>query len=176
MFITTSTAIATLLFAPLVLSVSSFNLFGDQNPIKIADDAFPVPGNNPLTFCADPVNDILTIERVDLDPNPPLPGQNLTITASGAFSQKIDEGAKVLLQVKYGLIRLINQEADLCEQIGNVDLHCPLEKGKTSLMKEVALPAEIPPGKYTVLADVYTKDKKRITCLESTVVFHIGPN
>jgi len=132
-------------------------------------------------------------------------GQNLTITASGTFSKDVEEGAKVLLQVKYGLIRLINQEADLCEQIGNVDLHCPIEKGKTSIMKQVALPAEIPPvskpcrprgegahlevpdlsvtellqtcqGKYTVLADVYTKSKERITCLESTIFFHVGPN
>jgi len=172
MFITTSSAIATLLFAPLVLS-ASFNLFGGQTPIKVADDEFPVPGDNPLTFCADPVHDILTIERVDLDPNPPLPGQNLTITASGTFSKDVEEGAKVLLQVKYGLIRLINQEADLCEQIGNVDLHCPLEKGEMSLMKQVALPAEIPPGKYTVLADVYAKNKDRITCLESTIYFHV---
>jgi hypothetical protein len=75
MLVTTTIAIATLLFARLALSLSSFNLLWDQTPIKVADDedVFPVPGDNPLTFCSDPVDDILTIERVDLDPNPPLP-------------------------------------------------------------------------------------------------------
>lgn len=29
-------------------------------------------------------------------------------------------------------------------------------------------------GKYTVLADVYTKDDKPITCLTATVVFSSG--
>lgn len=51
----------------------------------------------------------------------------------------------MLLQVKYGLIRLINQEADLCEQLTNVDLECPLEKGEMTLTKQVDLPAQIPP-------------------------------
>lgn len=27
-------------------------------------------------------------------------------------------------------------------------------------------------GKYTVLADVFTKDSKKITCLTATVQFH----
>jgi hypothetical protein len=104
----------------------------------------------------------------------------------------VEEGAYVVLQVKYGLIRLINTKADLCENIQNVDLECPIKKGKTTIKKDADLPAEIPPvsisawqrmlpkkphayifikGKYTVLADVYTKDDAHITCLTATVVF-----
>lgn len=49
------------------------------------------------------------------------------------------------LQVKYGLIRIINQEADLCENLKNVDLECPLKKGPMVLTKDVDLPKEIPP-------------------------------
>lgn len=57
----------------------------------------------------------------------------------------MDEGAYVVLQVKYGLIRLVNTEADLCEQVSNVDLTCPIKKGKTTIVKDVELPKEIPP-------------------------------
>jgi hypothetical protein len=49
------------------------------------------------------------------------------------------------LQVKYGLITLINQQADGCETIGKADLECPLEKGDMSMNKDVDLPREIPP-------------------------------
>ena len=49
------------------------------------------------------------------------------------------------MQVKYGLIRLVNTEADLCEQVANVDLECPIKKGKTVITKDVELPKEIPP-------------------------------
>lgn len=72
-------------------------------------------------------------------------GKTLTIKAKGNIHQKIDKGAYVLLQVKYGLITLIKQQADLCEQIVNVDLKCPLEEGEMSLVKQVELPSHIPP-------------------------------
>ncbi|PGH27968.1 hypothetical protein AJ80_00222 [Polytolypa hystricis UAMH7299] len=174
----TTTSLLTLFLSATTASAAALGLsvgldFPGQLPISTADNDFPVPGENPLTFCSSPEADILTIEHVDLSPNPPEPGKKLTIKATGTFHKDVEEGAKVLLQVKYGYIRLINEEADLCEQIQNVDLECPLEKGKLSLVKEVDLPKEIPPGKYTVLADVYTKEKEKITCLEAMVVFDI---
>lgn len=54
-------------------------------------------------------------------------------------------GAYIQLQVKYGLIRLINTKVDLCEQVKNVDIECPIKKGKTKITKDVELPKEIPP-------------------------------
>lgn len=50
-----------------------------------------------------------------------------------------------MLQVKYGLIRLVNTETDLCEQVSNVDLACPIKKGTRNITKDVQLPREIPP-------------------------------
>lgn len=115
-------------------------------------------------------------------------GESLTIEARGTLRQTVGEGAKVLLQVKYGLIRLINVEADLCDQITNVDLHCPLKEGEITFQKKVDIPREIPPvcsplpiilticqangwnpfqGKYAATADAYTKDNQKITCIQA---------
>jgi hypothetical protein len=47
--------------------------------------------------------------------------------------------------VKYGFIKLITTRADLCKEIKNVDLECPIEKGEISILKSVDLPNEIPP-------------------------------
>lgn len=71
-------------------------------------------------------------------------GQDLVIKASGTVSEPIEEGAYVALQVKYGLIRLISTKADLCEQVKNVDLECPIDAGDLTLTKTVELPKEIP--------------------------------
>ncbi|KAF2111090.1 ML domain-containing protein [Lophiotrema nucula] len=139
--------------------------------VTISED-HKVPGDNPLYFCADPKDYIVEIDKVDLSPNPPEAGKKLKITAKGTVSETIEEGSKIHLQVKYGLITLINQEADLCETIGKADLECPLDKGDMELTKEVDLPKEIPPGTYTVLADAYTKDGDKITCLNAKVAFH----
>lgn len=75
------------------------------------------------------------------------------------------------LTVKYGLITLIHQTADLCDQLTNVDLKCPLKKGTMSMSHGAKIPEQVPKGKYTVMADVVTKDGGKITCLESVVYF-----
>lgn len=72
-------------------------------------------------------------------------GSVLLIKATGTVFEDIEEGAYVNLQVKYGLIRLINTQADLCEQIKNVELECPIKKGVITITKSVDLPKEIPP-------------------------------
>ncbi|RDW92105.1 putative phosphatidylglycerol transfer protein [Coleophoma crateriformis] len=154
-----------------VVSSEGLSLFGSGSQKAFTDD-INVPGDNPLRYCKpEHGSDILKLEIVNLSPNPPVPGSTLQIEATGTFDQEILEGAYVNLQVKYGLIRLINQSADLCEQIKNVDLECPLKKGLTKIVKEVEIPKEIPPGTYTVFADAFTADDEHITCLTATVTF-----
>ena len=72
-------------------------------------------------------------------------GTVLNVTAKGTLSEEVKKGAKIHLEVKYDLIRLLNQEADLCETIANVDLECPLKEGETEVTKSVKLPKRIPP-------------------------------
>ena len=72
-------------------------------------------------------------------------GQTLTIEAKGTLKEEVKKGAYALLEVKYGLITLIRQTVDLCDQIKNVALECPLKKGDMTLTKEVELPKQIPP-------------------------------
>ena len=78
-------------------------------------------------------------------------GKTLTIEAKGNFTEEVEEGAYLVLVVKYGLIRLINQKADLCEQMKNaVDEECPLI-GEKTITKGVDLPKEIPPVSGSLL-------------------------
>jgi len=152
------------------ISILGQSILGGKQ--KALGDGAAVPGDNPLTYCkASHDDDLLVLEKVDLTPNPPLKGTTLTIEASGELLEDIEKGAYVILQVKYGLIRLVNTQADLCDQVANVDLECPIKKGKTTITKDVELPNEIPPGKYTVFADAYTEDGRHIVCLEATVQF-----
>ncbi|KFA63967.1 hypothetical protein S40285_05714 [Stachybotrys chlorohalonatus IBT 40285] len=145
------------------------------SPRRVANEDRKIPGDSPLELCpGDHDGDLVTIDSVDLVPNPPKPGQELVIKAKGTVREEIEKGSYVLLTVKYGLIRLISTKADLCEQINNVDLECPVKPGVLEVEKSVDIPAEIPPGKYTVLADVYNSEDVQITCLTATVSFARG--
>ena len=89
-----------------------------------------------MTICARVSIPLLTIPRS---------GQTLTIEAEGTFAEKIEEGAFVWLTVKYGLIRLIYQKEDLCEQMKQVDTECPLGPGVVKITKDVDIPQQVPP-------------------------------
>lgn len=56
------------LFISRLVAADVFSGFDDQRTL---DDVLDVPGDNPLHYCEDPKNDILKIDKVDLDPNPP---------------------------------------------------------------------------------------------------------
>lgn len=154
---------------PLELSgVQVQNPFGSSG-LSASDK--PIPGESPLMLCDLDQPKLVEIYQVNLDPNPPLKGENLTISAEGVVKSVIEEGAYIDIDVRYGYIRLLKQTFDLCEQTANVDLACPIQEGKITFETSVQLPQEIPPGKYTVVARAYTVDDEPITCLSITVEF-----
>lgn len=70
-------AAASIANAKINIMGSSFSgqdlLGGNSKTNDVATADLSVPGDNPLNFCQEPSNDILTIESVDLSPNPPVP-------------------------------------------------------------------------------------------------------
>ncbi|GME83649.1 unnamed protein product [Ambrosiozyma monospora] len=134
-------------------------------------DTKPIPGESPLQTCDTSDSQLLKLTKVDLTPNPPLRGENLTITAAGTLKEPIEQGAYVDVDVTYGYIKLIHQTYDLCEQLPNVEMECPIKQGYQELTKQVEIPDEVPPGKYTVVARAYTEDDELITCLTAVVEF-----
>lgn len=117
----------------------------NQEPLLSPLDSNKVPGRSPVEICSLPSEDLLEIEYLDLTPNPPLAGQNLTMEAMGFLKTPIKEGAYANFEVKYGLIKLLSGTADLCEKAAEVDLECPIEEGELKVEKMVKLPSQIPP-------------------------------
>jgi len=161
-----SATILALLFSSLVASngLSFFN--GGQKTLD--EKGGPVVGDSPLTYCqAQHDDDLLVLDHVNLTPNPPTAyacfsslawpcsaswlcpsGNTLTIEAAGRLLEPLEEGAYVILTVKYGLIKLVNTKQNLCSQVSNVDMECPVEAGPIVIQKDVELPNEIPNVNY----------------------------
>ncbi|KAG0639818.1 hypothetical protein HOY80DRAFT_885817 [Tuber brumale] len=132
----------------LAASASAGNLFHQlaKNSMSPMDGLEQIPGENPLKHCdGDHSDDVLTIEKVDLIPNPPIPGERLIIRAVGVLRDVVTKGAYVDVTVKYGLITLIKESLDICDHVKEVDLECPIDQGKLALTKVVDIPKQIPP-------------------------------
>ncbi len=134
-------------------------------------DNTPISGGSPVQLCDESEPQLLTIDYIKTLPTKPERGKNLTVIAGGYVSKQIPEKSYVYVEVKYGYIKLVQEYFDLCEQLGNVDLECPVNKGYLSISKEVEIPQEVPPGKYLVTARAYTLADELITCLTANVEF-----
>lgn len=137
----------------------------------------PIPGGSPVYKCDVAEKQLLEINSIELAPNPPQRGQNLTIAASGEVFEELVEGAYIDVEVRLGYIRLLTQTFDLCETLDENDvegLKCPVQPGIYNLAKEVAIPAEVPPGKYVFVARAYTVEDDLISCVTGEVFFPAG--
>jgi hypothetical protein len=58
-------------FAALFATASTLSIFGGNQDV-IANDDLKIPGDSPLELCqGEHKDDLVQIEKVDLDPNPP---------------------------------------------------------------------------------------------------------
>ncbi|AET40038.1 sterol transporter Ecym_5275 [Eremothecium cymbalariae DBVPG len=133
----------------------------------------PIPGDSPLEKCDLAEEQSLEIHYIDLTPNPPERGANLTIDAEGVLYSTVDEGSYVMVEVRLGYIKLLTQTFDLCEQLEENDLgyECPLLPGTYTISETVEIPVQVPPGKYTVQVRAFTGDDQEVACLTGNVLF-----
>ncbi|KAF6010940.1 hypothetical protein HII13_003053 [Brettanomyces bruxellensis] len=124
-----------ILFCLTSASAFSVKQFMKDGQTQILNE--PIPGESPLELCDSLQPQILTLDSLKMDPVPPERGENLTIIASGTLSAPVEEGAYVDVDVDYGLIKLIHATYDLCEELPNVDMKCPIKKGHYELNKRL---------------------------------------
>ncbi|GAB5586178.1 Phosphatidylglycerol/phosphatidylinositol transfer protein [Umbelopsis nana] len=124
-------------------------------------EAAEVYSTDLIKSCGDS-NDILTIDHIDLTPDPPVKGETLNIDFKGWLSEEVVEGSTIDLIVKYGVVKLLQKRLDLCEQAKEIDRECPIPAGEFTFTKS---------GKYTVNAKILTPDERQITCLNGATTF-----
>ena len=154
------------LLASASLATSRNLLFSGNSQTALSEtQGDAIPGDNPLTYCESTEDYILDIEYVNITPNPPKIGESFEVEAKGTLNKEVTEGAYIMLEVSFGFIKLVKQTIGLCDQVGAVNLTCPISKGDVKILKDAEVPKEAPPGAYTIRADVYTVDNEKITCL-----------
>ncbi|SAM85015.1 related to phosphatidylglycerol/phosphatidylinositol transfer protein [Ustilago bromivora] len=133
----------------------------------------PIPGQGwQWASCGTGV-EIVDVESILVSPDPPIPGQNLTVRAKGTVKDEVSDGTFADVVVKLGLIRLLARRFDVCEEArtNNADLQCPISAGDYELEQTVALPREIPPGKFNVHLTGENQDGSNLLCLDLSIQF-----
>ncbi|KAH7334395.1 ML domain-containing protein [Rhizoctonia solani] len=129
------------------------------------------------TDCGVP-SDGVQIKSIEVSPDPPKPGQDMTVTVVATSIKEITEGAYADVTVKLGLIKLLNKRFDICEEArnANADVQCPVKTGEHTVVQTVALPREIPRAKFTVDVRGYDANEDDLVCVKLNVDFMLGHN
>ncbi|KAG7450437.1 uncharacterized protein BT62DRAFT_1001259 [Guyanagaster necrorhizus] len=122
-------------------------------------------------------SDIIQLEYIKIKPDPPKPGEDLTVTVKGYVQETIEEGAYADVTVKLGLIKILHKSFDLCEEArnANASISCPVEPGSYTVKQTVSLPKEIPPSKFSVDVLGYTVEDEDLVCLKLKIDFMKRP-
>ncbi|KAF8271402.1 ML domain-containing protein [Lactarius quietus] len=121
--------------------------------------------------------DAIQIDSITVSPDPPKPGQDLTVTVKAHAQERVQEGAYADVSVKLGLIKLLQKQFDLCEEArnANTSVQCPVEKGAYEVVHTVTLPKEVPRAKFTINVRGYTVDDDDLFCVDLKVDFMTKP-
>ncbi|KAJ7785182.1 ML domain-containing protein [Mycena maculata] len=120
--------------------------------------------------------DVVQLESFEIAPDPPVPGENLTVKVRARATQSIEEGASADVVVKLGLIKLLQKQFNVCEEArnANASIQCPIAEGSYEVAHTVALPKEIPSAQFKISVRGFTVDDEDMACLDLTVDFRPG--
>lgn len=119
-------------------------------------------------------SDLLHLNNFAIIPDPPVRGKPLTIAFDGDLKKPLEGSELVNIQVKYGVIKIVDMTTNLCDELEKVpDVpQCPFQPGHWAFNHTEKLPADIPPGRYTLTIEAYSKKfKTGIFCISGTFRF-----
>jgi len=146
----------------------------------IISDQQPMREDSPIRSTASwdykdcfPDGSPVQITSIEVTPDPPKPGQDLTVTVNGTVTETLEDGAYADVTVKLGLVKLLKKRFDLCEEARNANatVQCPVEPGSYHVVHTVTLPREIPPARFAVNILGYTVEDEDLLCLDLKVDF-----
>ncbi|KAI8981291.1 ML domain-containing protein [Trametes punicea] len=116
---------------------------------------------------------VVHINSIEVSPDPPKRGEDLTITVEGVADEDVQNGAYADVTVKVGVIKILQKEFDVCEEAlkANASIQCPVKKGPHKVVQTVTLPKEIPPAQFKVNIRGYTEDDEDMVCLDLMMDF-----
>lgn len=118
--------------------------------------------------------DALGVSAVILNPNTPIPGNNLTVSLTVKPTQDIVNGDQVVVTAKVFGIALGHLDFDTCKVLG---ISCPLKAGTTATMHFVYPIPSSAPGGVPLTAEVTAKNSAgtQYTCIDVPVVMGSPP-
>ncbi|WP_406058960.1 ML domain-containing protein [Streptomyces sp. NBC_01077] len=117
--------------------------------------------------------DALQIQSITITPDPPQPGSPAKMTIKATVQEAIEEGAFYNLTVKLGLIKLLQKQIDLFEELRSGTLTVtpdpaggPIKPGEVELTYALNLPREVPKAKFNLDVAAFNANEEDLATLK----------
>lgn len=115
----------------------------------------------------------IDIKSISVSPDPPIPGQNVTVSGWGTLKAPVRQGSDAEVLIKVGMAVIHRETVDLCKlaQREAFQLQCPIEPGTYHLSHTVLIPKTIPRSRFNahITAENHLSDE--LLCLDVSVDF-----
>ena len=135
--------------------------------------AIPLSASKPVSL-QDPIwenctksTDESRINSLVISPNPPVKGENISVTLNITFKEVVTSG-KITLKVLIHKFPIFSHEFVLCDIASDAGDKCPIKQETRVLKLEEELPS-IPPGTYTGTITAIDQEGKEILCFKFTL-------
>lgn len=118
---------------------------------------------------------LVRVDSVELQPDPPVMGRNLTFHGAGSLSGRVAQGSYVDVNVYLGFLRLYAERMDLCDVLreNHVEVQCPMEPGQYNITHVIEMPkTRVPPIPFRFRVLGISQDKQTIACINGRITMH----
>ncbi|KAL1718901.1 hypothetical protein EV715DRAFT_273131 [Schizophyllum commune] len=147
-------------FSLLALVAGSLALLGtasslDIEQVRIQTGDVRIAGGWSYSDCG---TSTVQLKSIRISPDPPIPGEQLTMTVKADVQETI---------------QLLQKRFDICEEArkANSTVQCPVEKGEHTVVQTVQLPREIPPAMFKIDVLAWTHEDENMACAKFEVDF-----
>lgn len=113
---------------------------------------FDVPVN--VSICRED-DDVMSVKSVNLVPDPPSKGSNVSIVIDGYLNEDILPGAYMMVSVNKGGFKLPQIKIPICDYIKS---NCPVDVSSERIEMIFEIPKMLPSGTYDVKAVLFNND------------------
>jgi hypothetical protein len=113
----------------------------------------------PYSLCSGAPTD-LSISHVDVTPDPPQSGQNISIWAYGTVDEQLLDGSQLVVSVDFMGVQIFTETLPL-----SAVTSMPVGPGLIDINYAIVIPSGVPHGPYTVALTFNDQTDTEITCI-----------
>jgi hypothetical protein len=113
----------------------------------------------PFSVCSGAPTD-LSIATVQVSPDPPVSGQNISVVADGTVDEQLQTGSLLVISVSYMGVDIFSENLPM-QEVTKI----PVGPGPITIFYAIVIPSGVPHGQYQLSLTFNDQSGTEITCI-----------